>query len=329
MKKLMIAAAAAAMIGGAEAVTAEYDFVADLTTTTGQQGKESYAYGAGNDGFNEAGDTMWYNDPTYFGRDVIDNGTPGTKSFTGRSWATPTDHPGLTWSVSKSVGGVPYPKLEIAINEDGIPLVSDADAVMLQYLVDTYKWQSYGYWCGGFEWYTKTEKQCFRVFGADNIVTKVYLNTDDCCNRNNDDRPRAFYNSVVNLGSMNGRVVRFSNYVDGFMNRFGAQESDNAIYLETFAVVDNVTTYAAKRDFDGYLAGQGSIAEIATGTYAPYQIAGNIVGYTDAPECPDCCVRPLPKAIAVDCNTADTQRGGADLPTAAFGTFYIQWLKNL
>jgi hypothetical protein len=76
--------------------------------------------------------------------------------------------------------------------------------------------------------------------------------------------------------------------------------------------------------FDGFLAGQGTQALFNGGNF-PRAIQGMIVGKTAAPTCPDCCVLPLPRAIAFECLNSNV----ATAPeTAAYGTFYLQ-LKSV
>ena len=361
MKKLMIAAAVAAMIGGVQADEIGgdvfYDFVAYLTTTAGQPGEDAYTSTYRQFGVSAA-DQMWYNDSAFSGI-TRDNGTPGTKGYAGRSWRNggAQQYPHLNWTLGSSLNGVPYPKLEIAVDaETGLTLVNANEVALLEYLGDTYKYDSYGYYCGELTWWQKTEAQCYRVAGSDTITAVLGLESGDCCDRSDryslafwgpdgwDNRAIDFgfteFNRPVETvipGHMEGRgrdqhwvpETVVTNYpFGGFLNRFGAQKSDDAMQIETFAKVSALRTDWGKKEFNGYLAGQGWADvkwlegdEINRRVVA--QIEGNIVGYTEAPECPDCCVRPLPKAIAFECVWGTTPDG--TLPTAAYGSFYLMY----
>jgi len=333
MKKLMIAAAAAAMVGGAYAWTATYDFVANLKTTAGAKGYVTYTAGSAQLGNN--GTTMWYNDTTAdvdgLGQSlqnlVINQGIAGSCNWA--SDALKRKYANLEWYKAYSVGGSAYPSLRIT---SANAVITTEEAKLLKNLEKAYGKDQYGYYCGTFEWVIENPGKCWRTAGADSIVKTVYVKNSCCTFMGFKGFDFAGGTRAINMGGAVGYDV--GTYTDGrqynpFMNRFGAQTSADAIYTEAFAEVFPIETELGYT-FKGFLAGQGSYYKVAysgdnaAGQRIPVQISGMIVGYTEAPVCPDCCILPLDDAIAFDCSGV---LSGA-FSTAAFGTFYIN-LKSL
>jgi len=335
MKKLMIAVAAAAMVGGAYAWTATYDFVANLRTTAGANGYVTYTAGNANLGVNDAGTTMWYNDKTTIvdtngntlQNTVINQGIAGSCNWA--SDAIAKRYPNLTWYKAYSVTGAEYPSLKIT-SAKGI--INTAEALLLKNLEAAYPKDQAGYYCGIFQWVTETPGTCWRTHGADAIVQTVYVKNSCCTFMGFKGFDFAGGTRAINMGGAIGYDV--GQYTDGsqynpFLNRFGAQTHTDAVYTEAFAEVFPIETKLGYT-FKGFLAGQGTYYKVSyfddatAGQRIPVQMSGMIVGYTESPVCPDCCILPLPPAIAFDCSGALS--GG--FSTAAFGTFYIN-LKKL
>ena len=359
MKKLMIAAAAAAMIGGAEAKIAVYDFVANLVTTVGQPGENMWDYKQIKLG-QDAGATMWYSDTEFLTADVVDK--------SGNPWVFKdlVKYPHLKWYMTTSlVSNVPYPSLKIERTEkdvgdngEAINLLTDAETTLLENLAKKYGFDSYGIYCCQLEFWTKKDKVCYRVTGADQISMKVALDTDNCCTAE-----YAFFGYDATEGIIVGdKVIDYASANFGIRNGFAAPSEADARGIEIYARVgeedamakrtrrqtyldpdtmlpsenaedgdawkSTVNTAFAKLPFAGWLAGQGWQQDQDGVHNLPITITGNIVGYTEAPECIDCCVKPLPKALAFPCEVLTDDSAHADVyrpNTAAFGAFYIQY----
>jgi len=314
MKKLMIAAAVAAMIGGVNAATATYQFVANLQTTVGQAGFDTWTSGGVNLGVSDA-NTMWYDDANI-------NGTTYGTAFKYKT-LTATH---LIWKEGSSYAGEKYPTLYIVttkVNGVDTPLLDENEKDALEELAATYKWPSYGKWCCQLQWWIKTPGTCFRVVGSEAIVDTLTFNTAICCvNYTGNGGYKKFY-------SANG-FIDWDNGDNRLFKRFGAQAEGDAHQLEIFASIENYT-YNAHEWFGGWLAGQGYEQylpiEGAQNLFAtvPVLLSGTIVGVKEGPRCPDCCVRPLPQAIAW--NYCGERGFGGYGYTAAYGSWYLQLTK--
>lgn len=145
MKKLMIAAALAAMVGGAYADTA-YTFNASLKTTVGKSGKVTTTYNLGED----AGGVFWYADST----------------VTNLMATMPT------YFTTKRVGGRTIPALSNLAKRDNAWLVAN-----IAPLAATYNKKSAGKWC---ETLKVTDEGCYRVAGTKKFKA-VVSGSDFCC----------------------------------------------------------------------------------------------------------------------------------------------------
>ncbi len=145
MKKLMIAAALAAMVGGAYADTA-YTFNASLKTTVGKSGKVTTTYNLGED----AGGVFWYADST----------------VTNLMVTMPT------YFTTKRVGGRTIPALSNLAKRDNAWLVAN-----IAPLAATYNKKSAGKWC---ETLKVTDEGCYRVAGTKKFKA-VVSGSDFCC----------------------------------------------------------------------------------------------------------------------------------------------------
>lgn len=145
MKKLMIAAALAAMVGGAYADTA-YTFNASLKTTVGKSGKVTTTYNLGED----AGGVFWYADSTV-------TNLMATQA---------------TYFTTKRVGGRTIPALSNLAKRDNAWLVAN-----IAPLAATYNKKSAGKWC---ETLKVTDEGCYRVTGTKKFKA-VVSGSDFCC----------------------------------------------------------------------------------------------------------------------------------------------------
>lgn len=146
MKKLMIAAALAAMVGGAYADTA-YTFNASLKTTVGKSGKVTTTYNLGED----AGGVFWYDDTA-----VV---------------TLTTNAANAAYFTTKKIGSKTVLALSSAAKKD--------NGWLSQYIVPlaaTYNEKSAGKWC---ETFKVTEEGCYRVAGTEKI--KDIVVGDICC----------------------------------------------------------------------------------------------------------------------------------------------------
>ena len=148
MKKLMIAAAAAAMIGGAFADTV-YTFTASVKTTKAKDGKSTATYYLGTDG-----STMWYADASLASYKDANGNFTNTTYFT-----------------TKKVGGQTVPALTSAAKKNYAWLKAT-----IVPLAATYNQKSGNKWC---ETIKVTDEGCYRVAGSKKVTDLVY--GDICC----------------------------------------------------------------------------------------------------------------------------------------------------
>ena len=346
----MIAAAAAAMIGGVQAATATYNFVAYLTSTDSASSENYTTYGAWTEyTFKDNGAIMWFDDTDL---DKYSRKISNQYGTTSRAWLdTPVDggeqavldnyKARLQWGQHDLGGGDKVPALEVLAGTEGTFDVTEASFLLIQRLADTY---THGAVCGSITVRTKNDVngQCYRVPAADSITATLTLDPNDCCRIRQG--VRRFFNDANGVPSIDyGFEER--NYDmgawGGFFNRFGGPAAESSPYLEIYAKVRNLFTMdrpdnrgeltRGHREFRGYIAGQGSHQPVVCSDNAavsydvPVQISGNIVG-SALPEVCGCCRITLPRAIAFDClySTTDPADPGLQtLNTAAFGSFYL------
>ena len=347
MKKLMIAAAAAAMIGGVQAATdtfATYNFSAYLTTTTSAEATtadtpastttEEYTLMAAS----KPGVTpkaYWYDDPVV--TNLLDQTllTAKPKKYV---WADESKYGELEWEMVLEGTPWAHPNLKIPSQ-----VVTNADA--MAFLTNSF-WAAYqnnSEVCLDLYWIHQETTPvvpgqfvCYRVASGEYINQEVALATN-CCVVGSA-LGKSFYVVANDIGIMKSEVID-----PVFMYRFGMPTSKDARMVEIYANVSNVLTTShmdwdvtAKkyierglRPFEGQLAGQGWSQELdvdGTSYLLPVSISGNIVGKLPAAECL-CCVPNLPTSLAFDCMTDTAVPTGLTgvSPTAAYGWFYIQW----
>ena len=280
MKKLMIAAAVAAMAGGAFAAEYVYDFNATLKTTSSRMGKVTLKVDLGTD---STGTNFWYNDSAI--TQYLDS--------------------------VKKVGGVVVPTISDAV----VKADPDVQSNLLN-LAFTYNRKSAGLWCASFQW---PEENCYRVAGSAKL--KEVFFQDDCCDDSVVYENFAFTNDVTDSS------IVYQEHATAIgtplFQHFGSLLNTKANKIEIYAPVV-IKDEGAVEVFDGWLAGQGTVAwnknndQLYVNT-----ISGNIVGTLPAPDCEHCCSLPT-KSYAFDC------AGMGELPyTAGFGTFRLKINKKL
>lgn len=315
MKKLMIVAAAAAMVGGAQAsgngdqTDVIYDLTLSLKTTTGSLGKDStttYTLYLGKD----AQDAFWYNDAEYVWATNNIPGLAATKKIKGKTIPT------FNKNVWKNLDAKTQLEIATALGFDAAvtrPAVNGNSS---------YPLKSANQWCETLQFRVTTDAACYRVATSRRFTAVVDwdLTADDCCT------PGTF------LG-------------DALLYRFGAMTSARATKVEYAGQIATGAPDFSSRtaDYQGpgafgtpnnfALAGQGTWGTINIrgdfgGSYTVSGVKtlnGSVVGILDTPDCEFCCATGV-GAIAFDPCTdveiSDDNNNSAG--TAAFGTFTLK-----
>jgi len=316
MKKLMIAAAAAAMIGGAYADLA-YNFTANLKTTVGKGGKQGTV--KVNLGMDDVG-TFWYEDAavTDVGYSIkYDENTKKYRRYwdAAKVWGDAIDTTDLKTVKGRfadvNCNGYLLEAV-ISVNEGKINLVGklnsnfdalqDFEKALFAGTVDakTYNNKSDGKWCASYSY--KDGAECYRAAGSKKLTDVLFV--DDCC-------------AEEYVGDT---------YTVGFPlnNRFGATTHDKATKVEVCGYVNDFCDAVSADQLT--LAGQGTWKDKLVKIDGEYvagisSISGNIVGALTAPDCESCCENPT-EAIAWACDDAVEDE---TLPTAAFGSWSLKF----
>jgi len=313
MKKIMIAAAVAAMIGSASA-SYTYDFSASLKTTKGSNsGATTYKVNLGANAASRAAGTWWYDAPQ------IDKST-GDITWEVVSTNATTLAEEVTTNVLKGVV-VPHKTygytlkfgkdVSDALKESLAKEVFGFDGLDTNYNIKDIK----NRWCTTFSYKVSG---CYRVAGSVKMTGKLEI--DNCC----DDADFDAYNFMVGSTPIDPVTLNI-----GFLYRFGGITWDKAKKVEFTGVLGDVT-------FDGTavdtfaLAGQGtwsdSLKDVDNDVDSGISTAsGNIVGVLVSPSCYFCC-GPAPVAIAFECDTYLYEE--VSDKTAAFGTFTMKFNKR-
>ena len=360
MKKLMIATAAAAMVGGAFALPAVtsvegYSYTATLKTTTARVGTQSTAtYNFGQNPYFDPADPnnnvrWWYDDP------VVKDGI--LKDYVGTTKVVMGNTIPVFWKANK-VEETDSTKW----NNSGLYLAAVNDKYgttelleAIETLAGKYDEKSANQWCDTIRLINPAN--CYRIAGTKRIDTKFpFIGPQegiDCCT----ERPESGkWGNYINYGAFGLDYARIwynvgqTNetpwvYADDeeyklipttLYQRFGGQTSETARSVELYAMTEAETTDGD--EFAGFLAGQGTL--LATGysayaqqsgllyynPYAPRMVMGNIVGAIEAPMCENCCSDPV-ASVAFDCVYGDVP---ARLPlSAAYGTFQLMYTTIL
>ena len=259
MKKLMIVAAVAAMVGGAFADTA-YTFSATLKTTKGKSGKVTSTY---NLGMNPADGKFWYED-TAAAALIADEEANTQLAAKDRYFTT------------KKVGGRTVPALTAKAKKD-----ADWLSRNIAPLAATYNEKSAGKWCDTFK---LTEEGCYRMAGTEKV--KDILVGDICCA------------ALVGQDADLGLSIDATASLDG-VQRFGGLTYAAAKKAEIFAEVtgtDVTTMYLAGQGSIGKVLDTSNPDTTVEGVTS---LSGNIVGVITAPECEFCCSANLPAVAFV------------------------------
>ena len=308
----MIAAAAAAMIGGAYAddtTNFVYDVKATFKTTVGATTKGSKT--SFNIGKNKT-DALWYRDAA-----ITDVGTTDWSADGAVQTNQIAGVPGV-YVIKYEKDGKGYLAYkdgkdlvvlsEKEMKKNALSGVSEETRAAFAKKFASYNQKSAGQWCvsgsykiGG----------CYRKAGSYKFTG--YGMTETCCDSGDFDL--VLYDKDMKDLSMALESVIF--------NRFGSIDYTKATKIDYAA---SVGTFGGADAFA--LAGQGTWAtnlKIDGETVAGVSsISGNIVGALDAPTCENCCDDDT-EAVAFDCEGADN----SSEPTAAYGTFTIKFNKKL
>ena len=298
MKKLMIAAAAAALVGGAFAADTAYTFTASVKTTVGKAGKVTLTYNLGK---NLEGTKFWYDDEG----DIDDD---GAAPVTNRASIATLKAEKPAYFGTKTVSGQSITCLTAAAKKDYAWLKEN-----IAPLADIYFVKSVNKWC---ETFKVVETGCYRVAGTKKFSTVVA--GDFCCSE---------LSAVDPLGT----VATIDLSSSGLSQRFGGLTYATAKKAEIFGDVD---LDDGVRTFSGVLAGQGSVGKVLvfnndddpdtffeTEDLGITSISGYLVGAVNAPDCENCCALDV-EAIAFTCED-DTPN--TDLTTAGYGTFSLKY----
>ena len=339
MKKLMIAAAAAVMIVGAEAAQQAdtvgsagiivYDVTLSLKTTKGVSAKKG-AQQTINLGWNGIS-TFWYQDAEM-------NGTNDVSDASNIHWSDEVVVPGtkIKWADlqgSKKLSGKTIP----ALDQKVIKNLSDADKIKLgealAKIAPLYSVRSAGKWCDTYK-YTP-EGLCYRNAGS---FKYQGLYAGDCCTVG------SFLGDIFTyrFGAMNSEKATKVEYVGVFAidAMLGYLWDVNGRETKYVAIVDD-TAGSFGNPYVFAAAGQGTFGKVSfkpagqNQTYttdAIKTLSGNVVGVLPNTDCEYCCSLPIDAVCFDVCYTlqwsdATRYNGEGDLPslgTAAYGTFTVK-----
>ena len=294
MKKLMIAAAAAAMISGAFAEG--YDFTATVKATNGKEGKAktTYRVGVGQD---DTG-VYWWKD---LGFDTEKLAKQFVKKLNNEE------------------------KADFAYNDLGfVPYVYDNYPVAANKSVDgttDYNYQEYyknkWQWCYTFKFTDKNE-DCYRVPATVKLKGIVWM--EECCD--------VWEFVEYDFGTT---ILPDEEITHPLLYRINGVTLDKANKVEvTGTIGDAGAGYVGNTIGTFAYAGQGAY-DVKNGRIT--SISGNIVGVLENPDCEECC-DDNQIAIVFECENDDDwitsyQDDESELlGTAAFGTFSLKYNKK-
>ena len=318
MKKLMIAAAVAAMIGGAYADIA-YDFSASVKTTKAKAGSATTKKAQiGQD----ASGNWWYNDAVF-----TVNATDSNYLDYGAYQKV------VKLNAATGVGTLQASKL------DNAGKAALATALETTYNVpEIYKGKQK--WCA--TWTYKVDGTCVRAKGSEKITTSYTVIGDCCASEITPATPETWAEDVAYIGDLT-----FLTFY-----RFGASIGSKCTNVEAVGYIGaegvGATAYTTIPAFA--IAGQGTWGALKasdkTTTDGLKTLSGNIVGIWYEAQCEVCCGADA-SSLAYSCDLTahnitgytdidgilgdDTHMGLADINgedqwgTAAFGTFTIKF----
>ena len=290
----MIAAAAAAMIGGASAAPGDpliYQATANLKTTVGTATKDTSTYNLGWDGVS----TFWYQDNSvsnYFDTSTSPITIKDTTNFK---------------LVSK--GGGKFP----ALTAQGLKNETILENLVTLATSQVYSVKSAGQWCLTFKY---TQDVCYRVAGT--IKIDGYFIDDEC------------FSTLLGAATDSDTV----SFVDAFGGATLEKSKKGEIFVDEIASVipalfkknmtDNIEIIDSKKGVRTintlYIAGHGTYGKVyddddktRPGFTA---FSGNAVGTANLPDCVSCCAPSVP-TVTWNCCVDMTE-------TAVFGTFSIK-----
>ena len=314
MKKLMIAAAAAAMVGGVYADLTDlgtagtaYNATITLKTTVGKAKMATIQYYLG---ANAAGTAMWYQDAAIANTITTDlaNNTAGFVHKFALKKISGKDVPCLTAAGKNDAATLRLVKALATTDKTG----KNADGA-------TYGYKSAGKWCDTF---SEKDEFCYRTAGT--VKTSGIL-LDDCCAA-----------GIVGAAGT------------GFVHVFGGESLANSKKVEIY-VDDIIAAGAVVFEKDGVtladvtdnlkngrvinvlaIAGQGTYGRVKendgagnlTDANGILSVSGNAVGTCDSALCTSCCIAG---GIAQNVWDCDTELPAVNMDTAAYGTFSLKY----
>ena len=317
MKKLMIAAAAAAMVGGAYANLSDlgiagtaYNATITLKTTVGKAKMATIQYYLGMDA---TGTAIWYQDRTIAPVIAADlaNKTAGFVHKFDLKKISGKDVPCLTAAGKKDAATLALVKPLATTDKTG----KNADGA-------TYGWKSAGKWCDTF---SEKGEYCYRTAGT--VKTSGIL-VDNCCAAGiigaagtgfvhvfggeslaNSKKVEIYVDDIVGAGA-----VLFNVDKDGIPS--AADVTDNLKNDRTIQVlaIAGQGTYGKVKDNDG----AGNLSDVN----GILSVSGNAVGTCDSVDCTSCCI---PGGIAQNVWDCDTGAVAVVTDTAAYGTFSLKY----
>jgi hypothetical protein len=311
MKKLMIATAAAALVGVAGAVPTApslgvvYDATFSLKTTVGRSANDTQTYNLGSDGNSPA--TFWYEDPTL--TTWIDATDPTAIKLTTE---------GEKYFTFKKIGKVNVPTL----SNDGLKNPTVLNALIA--IAPAYPAKSAGKHCMTFK---STDPVCYRVAGTISYAGHFY--DDECLTALVGGSTASLANPLINA---------FGAAIDVDWINFKVKSTKAEVYADDIATtlfllkdgdipVDILDNNKGVRSFTVLsIAGHGTYGYVYDDTNRKQDwpgvtaLSGNVVGLASQPECVFCCT-PNQPAVTFDC----CGYVAAQPDTAVFGTFSIKY----
>lgn len=317
MKKLMIAAAAAAMVGGAYADLTDlgtagtaYNATFTLKTTVGKAKMATVQYYLG---MNAMGTAMWYQDASIAPTIAADlaNTTAGFVHKFAQKKISGKNVPCLTAAGKKDAATLALVKALATTDKTG----KNADGA-------TYGWKSAGKWCDTF---SEKDEYCYRTAGT---VKTSGIFIDDCCASGITGAAGTGFVHVFGGESLaNSKKVEI--YVDDLV-------AAGAVIVEKDGVTPAAVTDNLKNDRAINvlaIAGQGTYGKVkandGTGALSDVNgilsVSGNAVGTCDSVFCTSCCIAGGIAQNVWDCTVGAPATPAASTDTAAYGTFSLRY----
>lgn len=314
MKKLMIAVAAAALVGGVKADFA-YDFTASVKTTKAKQGSSTYTCRLAQD----ASGNWWYQDGVFANPSVDAKGNVIANTYDYDSTSGNNYPKALKINATTGVG-----TLLLKDNAGKAELAADLETT---YNVPEIR-NGKDYWCATF---TYKGTDCVRVAGSRKLAWKYTMS--DCCG------DTEFTAVAANPTKPAELAAELPNINKSLLYRFGSGDYEKATKIEFAGYMgagDFTDTQIGQKESSSsaielHLAGQGTWAKLKASDKTTAEgissISGNIVGVLPNDECNVCC-GAKDWDLVFDCDGATDSFDGSyteGWETAAFGTFTIKF----